>query len=252
MIATLLASTALAAPSEYRLGPGDVVEVIVHGEALGRGAFVVTAGGQISLPCAGMVSVAGMSTHEAEVETSDALKPGCYVEPQVTVRVTEYRSQPIEVLGAVGKPGVYYLDGHTTLRTVITRAGGVKADRSAGRIVVTRRGEQAASVGLDQLEDQIGDYALASGDVITVAEGRIVYVTGEVEDPGEVVFAQGLTVSEAFIKAGGSTGVARLAGAYVLRGTDRVPVNLRRILKGKDADLVLEPGDRLVIPESPL
>lgn len=252
-VLSLLISTALAGGArDYRIGPGDAVDVVVHGEALSSGGFTVAANGQVSLPCAGMVPLAGRTAHEAEGLVRRALMPGCYVDPQVTVRISEYRSQPIEVLGAVSKPGVYYLDGQTTLRTVITRAGGVKTERSTGQILLTRKGQEPLQVGLSELEASLGDYTLFSGDVITVDEGRIVFVAGEVQKPGEIPFSESLTVSQAYIKAGGSTEVARLAGAYVLRDGDKVPVNLRRILKGKDPDLVLQAGDRLVIPESPI
>jgi hypothetical protein len=46
--------------------------------------------------------------------------------------------------------------------------------------------------------------------------------------------------------------VARLSGAYLVRDGDRISVNLKRMLRGKDADFVMEPNDRLVIQESPL
>lgn len=237
---------------DYRIGAGDVVQVVVHGDVLGQGGFVVAGNGMVSLPCAGFVPFAGRTTYEAEAEAREALMPECYVDPQVTVRIVEHRSQPVEVLGAVSKPGTYYLDGQTTLRSVISRAGGVKSERSTGRILVMRRGHEPFQVALDELEDTMGDYTLSSGDVVTVDEGRIVYVAGEVEKPGELSFADGMTVSQALIRAGGNTAIARLAGAYVLRDGNKIPVNLRRILKGKAPDQALEPGDRLVIPESPL
>ena len=254
-----LALTALALPAhgrdigDYEVGVGDVIEVQVHGEPLGSsGQFVVAADGAVSLPCAELVDVVGQSAHAMERTVRDALMPDCYVDPQVTIRVTEFRSQPIEVLGAVSKPGVYYLDGATTLRTIITRAGGVKAERSTGQVVVQRRGADPVQVPLNQLDGVLGDFPLIHGDVISVDEGRIVFVAGEVAKPGEIAFAEGITVSEAFIKAGGRTAVARLSGSYLLRDGSKIAVNLKRVLKGKDADLLLQPGDRLVIPESPL
>lgn len=250
---TALSLTAIASPGEYRIGPGDTIDVQVHGEPLGHdGKFVVAASGSVSLTCAELVDVAGQTAYEIEQTLRGALMPDCYVDPQVTVRVAEHRSQPIEVLGAVQKPGVYYLDGRTTLRAVVTRAGGVKSDQSTGQIVVTRKGHDPLRIPLGALEDVLGDYPLEAGDIVTIDEGRIVFVTGEVNKPGEFAFAEGITVSEAFIKAGGHTGVARLSGSYLLRDGEKIQVNLRRILKGKDADMHLEPGDQLVIPESPI
>lgn len=246
------ASAAAVETGDYRIGTGDVIEVVVHGERLGQGGFVVAGNGLVSLPCAGLVPFSGRTAYEAEDETRKALTPDCYVDPQVTVRITEHRSKPVEVMGAVSKPGVYYLDGQSTLRSVISRAGGVKSERSSGHIQVVRRGEEPMQVALDELDATLGDYVLVSGDVVRVDEGRIVYVSGEVKKPGEIPFADGLTVADALIKAGDSTALGRLSGAYVLRDEDRIPVNLRRILRGKSPDLVLEAGDRLVIPEKAL
>lgn len=237
---------------DYTIGAGDVIEVVVHGDRMGQGGFVVARNGHVSLPCAGLVPFGGRTTHEAEQEARRALIPDCYVDPQVTVRIVEHRSKPVEVLGAVSKPGVYYLDGQSTLRSVISRAGGVKAERSSGSIMVMRRGNEPLKVALDELEAAMGDLVLVSGDVVTVDEGRHVFVSGEVAKPGEVPFADGLTVSEALIKAGDATPLARLSGAYVLRDGDKVEVNLRRILRGKAPDLVLVAGDQLVVPATAL
>jgi protein involved in polysaccharide export with SLBB domain len=79
-----------------------------------------------------------------------------------------------------------------------------------------------------------------------------VWVGGEVQRPGSIGYVDGLTVTQALMKAGGPTGVARLSGAYLVRDGDRISVNLKRMLRGKDADFVMEPNDRLVIQESPL
>ncbi|MEM6930018.1 MAG: SLBB domain-containing protein, partial [Myxococcota bacterium] len=79
-----------------------------------------------------------------------------------------------------------------------------------------------------------------------------VFVGGEVAKPGQIAFAEGVTVSEAVMKAGGHSETARLAGAYVLRDGSRIPVNLRRILRGKADDPELRPGDQVMVPESPL
>ena len=42
------------------------------------------------------------------------------------------------------------------------------------------------------------------------------------------------------------------ADATIVRGDERIQVNLKKILKGKDADVELKPGDRVVVPVSPI
>lgn len=246
------AATAWGRPN-YEVGAGDVIEIQVHGSALGQdGRFVVSNTGEVSLPCADRVDVASRTVVEIEQALRDALMPDCYVDPIVTVRVAEYRSQRVEVLGAVDKPGLYFLEGQTTVRTIVTRAGGIQVERSTGQIVVTRPGEKPLRIPIDALDGPMGEVPLNNDTVVSVDEARIVFVGGEVEKPGQIAYAEGVTVSEAVMKAGGHSETARLAGAYVLRDGDRIPVNLRRILKGKDDDPELRPGDQVVVPESPL
>ncbi|MEN0068294.1 MAG: polysaccharide biosynthesis/export family protein [Myxococcota bacterium] len=247
------AFTSLAAHPDYKVGVGDVIEIQVHGAALGNdGRFVVAGTGEVSLPCVDRVAVSAQSVSEIEQTLRKALMPDCYVDPIVTVKIEEFRSQRVDVLGAVGKPGVYFLEGPTTVRNILTRAGGIQTARSTGQVVVTRKGIEVVHVPIGELDGRLGDYELTRDDVVSVDEGRIVYVGGEVEKPGAIAYAEGVTVSEAVMKAGGHSEAARLAGVYVLRDGDKIPVNLRRILKGKDNDPQLRPGDQVVVPESPL
>lgn len=246
-------SWASAAPvlPDYRIGAGDVLSVEITGEDFG-GSFVVGSNGEISLPYCNRVEVGERSVFDAEASIRACLADGYLVDPQVSVRIEQYRSQRVEVLGAVAKPGLYYLEGETTLRSVIGQAGGVQADKSTGRVVVTRSDGERFVYLQDEVQGPAGTMALMRGDVISVEEGQVVYVGGEVEKPGAIGFTDGMTVTQALMKAGGPTGIARLRGAYLLRNDDRIAVNLRRMIRGKDGDFVMLPGDRLVIQESPL
>jgi polysaccharide biosynthesis/export protein len=241
------------ATTDYRIGAGDVVWVEVYGEAFG-GKFVVSSSGAIRFPYCDVVEVGGRTVFEAEQRLRTCLADGYLNDPQLSVRIEEYKSQQVEVLGAVGKPGAYALQGETTLRSVIGQAGGIQADKTTGRVVVTRQGGERLVVLQDEVDGPGGGMVLQRGDVVSVEEGAVVYVGGEVQKPGAIGFIDGLTVTQALMRAGGPTGIARLRGAYLLREgeDDRISVNLRKMLRGKDADLVMKPGDRLVIQESPL
>jgi polysaccharide export outer membrane protein len=246
-------ASAAEADAEYRIGPTDVLEVILYGQPGIGGTVVVSSSGEVSfaIPC-GPVQVAGRTPSEAEAAIEAALRPDCFVDPQVSVRVAEYRSRRVEVLGAIAKPGLYFLEGETTLRSVIAMAGGVQVEKSAGQVVITRNGVQRATMTFDEMEGDAGMLMLEPGDVVAVQEGLFVFVTGEVDKPGAVVFTTGLTVTEALARAGDASPVANLGGAYVLRGTDKIALNLRKIRRGKAADFLMEPGDKLFVPESPL
>jgi polysaccharide biosynthesis/export protein len=252
VILWLLTRSSLAGSTDYQIGAGDVLKVDVFGETFG-GSFVVGSAGAMTMPFCDGITVGGLTVAEAESAVKSCLGDGYLVDPQVSVRVEEFKSQPVEVLGAVVKPGTYYLTGGAvTLRSLIGQAGGVQSEKSVGRVVVTRQNGDRVVVPIDEIMGPPGEIGLAKGDSVNVDEGELVWVGGEVEKPGAVGYVDGMTVTQALMKAGGPTGVARMAGAYVLRDGDRIAVNLRRMLRGKDADMVLVAGDRLVLQESPL
>lgn len=251
MLSTIAIAFAGTTVSEYRVGAGDVLHVEVYGEDFG-GEFNVGSGGSIRFPYCDVVDVGNDTVFEIEETLRTCLAAGYLNDPQVSVRVDQYRSRPVELLGAVGKPGIYYLQGgETTLRSVIGQAGGIQSEKTTGRVVVSRGSERFVFLQ-DEIQGPPGSLPLQKGDVISVEQGEVVYVGGEVEKPGAIGFIDGMTVTQALMKAGGPTGIARLRGAYLLRAEDRIAVNLRRMLRGKDGDFVMLPGDRLVIQESPL
>ena len=72
---------------------------------------------------------------------------------------------------------------------------------------------------------------------------EVVYVSGQVSKPGAVPYSEGLTISQAIILAGGSKSTARLRKVYIKRGDQQIKVNLKRVLQGRDDDVVLQPDD---------
>ena len=89
--------------------------------------------------------------------------------------------------------------------------------------------------------------------VITQIHSKIVYLLGEVEKKGPVEMTPGMTLLEAISSAGGPTEYANLKKIYILRneaGThQKIPVHYKEALKGDATlDLLLKPGDTIVIP----
>jgi len=115
-------SSALAAVQDYRLGPGDQVQLTVYDDKELSGQFYVSSTGTISLPLVGEVNVAGITIHELEALITAKLADGFILNPKVSAEVLIYR--PFYILGEVNKPGEYpYTSGLTALRAVAVAAG---------------------------------------------------------------------------------------------------------------------------------
>lgn len=250
-ILSALCTSLAAEPSEYTVGAGDVMNIVVHGHDFERREFLVSSAGLVSFPYVGHVLLQGLTTFQAEDAIEDSLRDGYLVDPQVTVTVQEYGAK-VHVLGAVDNEGQQTLNGNsTTVRQVLSTAGTSKAG-IGGRVKLTRTNGETTLIPFASLEGPEGNTVLRAGDVLEVSQGHSVFLAGEVEKPGAISYTDGITVSQALIRAGGKTEFARLAGAYVVRNGEQTKVNLKRVLKGKDADFVLQPGDRIVVPVSAL
>jgi polysaccharide export outer membrane protein len=284
----LSASVAMAQPAPvatsdgqvratYLLGPGDAVTVhALNAPDLSEKAFRVDAAGDLKLPTIGRVHAGGGSAEQLENEIANRLKV-YLVEPEVTVGITEFRSQPVSVVGAVATPGVHQLEGQKTLVEVLALAGGLRAD--AGPTArISRRLEfgtiplpgavddpthqfSVAEINLKSVleaRDPQYNIAIRPHDVISVPRAEVVYVIGEVTRAGALPLSEGssLSVLEAVSSSGGMLRTAAISHARILRpvaGQEKraeVAVDLKKIMAGQSEDIPLLAGDVLVVPGS--
>src|SRR5258708_5239281 len=97
------ASASAPAPnSDYALGRGDKLRVIVFGEDDLGGEYVVDGSGFVRLPLIGQVKAAGLSLHDFEIQIQNQLNDGYLKDARVNVEITNYR--PFYIIGEGGKP----------------------------------------------------------------------------------------------------------------------------------------------------
>jgi polysaccharide export outer membrane protein len=277
--AIALAQTPAPAPSGYILGPDDQIVIrALEGLDLADTPILIGTNGNITLPLIGRVKAAGLTVEQLESELASRLK--VYVlEPQITVTVTEFRSQPVSVLGAVTTPGIIQLRGRKTLYEVLSMAGGPR-ETAGSTVSITRRREngeiplpgathdstgQFSSAELEMKEILEGKNPAANieikpNDVISVSQGnaRMVYVVGDVQRSGAFNLGgqRTLSVLSALSMAGGLGRTARPETARVFRPSPdeqkhvEIAVNIKQILAGKAEDIGLRPDDVLVVPTS--
>jgi polysaccharide export outer membrane protein len=111
-----------AVPGDYRIAPGDRLEIDVYEEPQLSGKFIVDGGGGIVLPLIGSVGLKGLTIAEAQRLIQDRLADGVMVQPAVNLRLIEYR--PVFVTGRVRTPGSYILIPGESVKAAIAAAGG--------------------------------------------------------------------------------------------------------------------------------
>lgn len=172
----------------------------------------------------------------------------------------------IILLGQVQKPGNYTLTEELTLVRLISLAGGLLPDSSTSNVRITRRSADGtdASMITDMgkiLEGRQEDVRLQANDIIYVEKaesaGAAVSVLGHVQKPGNYNYATGMTIIRLISQAGGFTQLAAPNRVRLVRWSNRernqrtsIQVDVNRIMDGSGADVELQAGDLVVVPES--
>ena len=269
--------------SVYILGPEDQIAIrVLDLEEFAEGAsgkdrvYRIDLRGQINLPLVGRMKVSGQTVEQFEATLVEKLRE--YLKaPSVTVTVAEYKSQPISVVGQVQTPGVHQLQGRKSLLEVISVVGGLKPE-AGHQIKITRKIEYGAIPLPKARTDATGQFSVAEVsvkrilnaespeeniqiqpfDVISVPKAELVYVVGNVKRSGGFILGdrEKVTALQALSLAEGLDRDASSNGAKILRkppqGGERqeILVALGDILKGKKADVAMEPDDILFVPSS--
>jgi polysaccharide export outer membrane protein len=163
----------IQAPSEYRLGPEDVIEVFVWKEPDLSTTVTVRTDGRISLPLVNELDASGKTVAQLQNEIAKQLQ--VYItEPKVNVMVKQINSLKISVLGEVRKPDVYRVKNRVTVLDAIAMAGGFTDLARPNKVVVLRStptAQQRIPVDIKQLLADPKPFYLEPGDTVYV-EGR--------------------------------------------------------------------------------
>ena len=248
--------------NDYHIGPKDLLEITVFELPELNQTVRVSEDGSITLSLLGKVEVSGFTAQELEAKLARLLDQQFTKGAHVTVFIKEY--QKVSVIGAVGRPGMYELVGPMTLLEAIAQAGGLTA-QAMNEIFVYRTGPDGKQERIViVLEDLMTDgnpelnIELKPKDVLTVPIDQTlnVFVYGEVKTPGAIPYmsSKKITLLQAVAQAGGTTEWAKKSKVVIKRRDKRtdkemkIRVNLKKMISGKIADIVLEEGDVVIVP----
>jgi len=264
------------AGGDYRVGGYDVLSITVYEEKdLSRGAVRVSADGYISFPLIGRIKVDDLATSEIEKLISLKLAEEQYLlDAHVSVMVTGYNSKRFLVLGAVEKPGSYSLQARERVLDAISRAGGIRRSRDSyyeqagkkGMIIRTENRntdqERKIVINLDlqtllKGRDQVSNIFLTDKDVLFIPTAEHFYIIGQIIRPGSYPLTdKDITLVEAIGMAGGFTRIAARNRTRIIRVEDgvekiiEVKVDAITDAGKKIQDVIIQPGDVIVVPES--
>ena len=264
-------------PSQYVLGPDDQIKIWALGlEELSDKPVRISPAGDVDLPGVGQVHAAGLTIEQLKATLVQRFSKEL-VNPQVSIDIVDFGSQPVSVMGALNHPGVYQLRGRKSLTEVISMAEGLRQD-AGSRITISRPIQNGAIPLADSRLDPSGQFSVADvkvkqllagedpadnirilpRDVVTVPIAQVVYVMGEVKKPGEVALkdSESISVLQALASAEGFGATPAPQRARIVRlspnstARQEIPVDLRKIEQGKAEDVAMRPNDILVVPPS--
>ena len=160
-------------PTEYLIGPEDVLEISVWKEEGLEREVLVRPDGKLSFPLAGDVQAAGRTPEQVQTEITERIQR--YIpDPVVTVTVKAIGGNKVYVIGEVKNPGSYVIGRYVDVIQALTLAGGLTPFARENSIKVLRReGIKEIGVSFEYAEVKKGrkleqNIFLRGGDVVVV------------------------------------------------------------------------------------
>jgi polysaccharide biosynthesis/export protein len=133
-----VASTGISAPTDFVIGPDDVLGVVFWRDADMTGDVTVRPDGMITLPLLRDIKAAGLTPDQLREQIQKAAST-LIEDPNVSVVVRQINSRNVFIVGQVMRPGGFPVSGQMTVVQLIANAGGL-TEFADGKAVITRPG----------------------------------------------------------------------------------------------------------------
>ena len=206
------ADSALPAPDDYLLGPGDEVQLKVWGPVDFNSSLTIDRNGQVNLPKVGVVTLAGVAVRDLD-KTLQAHLGKVFSNFSASATLGRLRGIQVYVVGQAQQPGTFHLSSLSTLVNALFASGGPSANGSMRNIELKRGGKTISTLDLYDFiarGDKSRDLPLMSGDVIVIPPvGPRIAVTGAFDQAAIYELKSGATSVADILSLGG--GVPALA-----------------------------------------
>lgn len=159
-------------PGAYIIGPQNLLQVRIFGEASINQLYRVDEDGYVRHALAGRVKLGGMTVAEAEKIMEQKLDGDYIINPQVSIFVLEYSH--FSIIGEVRRPGSYEISGRVSVIRAISIAGGFTPIANQRGVQINRKNPDGteAKINVDATRIMQGDLDaeqdLQADDVIVV------------------------------------------------------------------------------------
>lgn len=184
-------ASSMATPSNYILGPGDEMQIVIYGMQEFAGSAAVSKEGRITLPVVGQIYVNGLTFEAARVQIKKAagkiytsLNSGQSV---LSVSLSKIKTIKVTIIGAQ-RPGNYSVSSLSTVYNALHVAGGPDANGSYRNIELIRNNKVIRKIDIYKFlttGDQSDNINVMENDVIRIPvyENRV-KIEGKVKRPG--------------------------------------------------------------------
>ena len=270
-------SAAASTDASGTLRSGDIVSIILPGEASLNKDFQIDNQGQVLLPEVGGVTIGGLSTQQANDLVRRKLGSAFRDLDRLRVVLKEHRLI-IQVGGYVKSPGTYNLPGDAGVQAAITAAGGLSQGAQLDKFKIIRAGKEivfdykkyltagdpSLIPSLQPLDLLFVPASAVTGNVQIEFDGRTlaqsgdggeernaIKVFGEVNTPAVYAYKPAATIVDMLLRAGGVTRYATVESIKILSNGDPIVFNLQAYLDSGDQKLLppLAPGATIFVPK---
>ena len=252
------AADAVLYPAEdFRLGPGDLINVRLFLVGDYTATVRLDQNGDALLPLIGTVPLRGLSVREAQLLIAQRLREGRYYQqPDVIIQVLQTVNGTARITGEMRAEVPVTVQ--RSLREVLLLAGGLPASASH-TIKIVRRGVKdpiVVNLGTDLASSTAAEVPVLPNDIIQITRASVVYVIGAFLRQGAIPLDQAtpLTLMQCASLSGGINFEGKYQDLRIIRtyGNERkfVDVDIKKIREGKAPDPVLQANDIVYLPTS--
>ena len=208
---TFESSMNLATPQNYRLGPGDEVNIDIWGASQESITETISPDGYVTIEDIGIIQLSGLSVSQAKAKLRSVLGAR-FQGSRIELTVGQTRTITISVMGEVKTPGTYTMSAFATVYNALYMAGGPNEIGTLRNVKVYRNGRLLSNVDVYDflLNGKLtGDVRLQDNDIVTVGPYEaLVNIAGKIKRPMFYEMKKTESAATLLRYAGGFTGDA--------------------------------------------